>query len=714
MSVLPDPEASRAVLVGTSHYQHLEQLPAVSNNLRALAGLLSGPLSLQLPAQHVTVVENPAAAHTVVRRVRQAAAEATDTLVVYFAGHGLIDPQDMLSLALPHTEFGRIETGLPYDWLRRVLLLDSRAERHVVILDCCYSGLALGRMSASRDLADQAAVEGSFLLAATAETRTALAPVGDTYTAFTGTLLDTLRHGIPGGPALLDLGTIYRHLRLTLGARGHPVPQARDRNSGAEVALGRNHAALPASPASAPPGTETARRPWPDQSSIRTGPGSVPGPQTQPREYDHSLETADAQLDSHSARMGTSGEQVDIPGQVVPTPSVDSLETTPTSEGHGLSTDSSSGTPTENHATVFENVNRQGCSAAPQANGAWGWPGNDRCLRVALVGTTCLALLTVGGWLTWNNLHKTQGRTSGAPGSSASSPSASPPPQENALIALENAKEGKGEFVIGIKDNQPGLSENEGTKENPKWTGAEIEYAKLVIKFLEIPEKNIRFEPLGSGSREGALKEEFVHMVVGTYGINEERKKEVDFAGPYYQTRQKILLRKGQGDEEADFRDKYGVQKSAKVNSIADLKENLNVPLCTVENSTSVGRLKEQGFTNVATRTDYDNCMRGLRTAHGLGSYKYDGVVTDEPILTGLKEASEREGGGAGLMITRDGFGVAEKYGIGLTKGNPTLKVRVCNAIRRIKAETVRELYKGISTGMSIQVIPNPVECLKI
>ncbi|MCX5098188.1 transposase [Streptomyces sp. NBC_00439] len=80
MSVLPDPGASRAVLVGTSRYQQLEQLPAVSNNLQALAGLLSGPLSLQLPARHVAVVENPAAAHTVVSEVRRAAAEATDTL----------------------------------------------------------------------------------------------------------------------------------------------------------------------------------------------------------------------------------------------------------------------------------------------------------------------------------------------------------------------------------------------------------------------------------------------------------------------------------------------------------------------------------------------------------------------------------------------------------------------------------------------------------
>lgn len=184
MSVLPDPGASRAVLIGTSCYGHLEQLPAVSNNLTTLADLLTGPLSLCMPAPHVTVIENPPDPATVMEPLRRAAAEATDTLLVYYAGHGLIDPQDALTLALPHTQPDRVETCLNYDWLRRILL-GSRAERHVVILDCCCSGLALGRMSASSSLADQAAVEGSFLLAASAETRTALAPVGDTYTAFT-------------------------------------------------------------------------------------------------------------------------------------------------------------------------------------------------------------------------------------------------------------------------------------------------------------------------------------------------------------------------------------------------------------------------------------------------------------------------------------------------------------------------------------------------
>ncbi|KUN15079.1 peptidase C14 [Streptomyces corchorusii] len=269
MSVLPDPGASRAVLIGTSRYDHLEQMPAVSSNLADLATLLRGPLSLHLPAAHVTVIENPPDPGSVMGPLRQAAAEATDSLLVYYAGHGLTDLNDTLALALPHTRPGHIETSLGYDWLRQILL-DSHAQRHVVLLDCCYSGLALGRMSISSSLADQAAVEGTFLLAASAETRPALAPVGAVHTAFTGALLETLRHGVPAGPPLLDLETLYRHLHHTLEARGQPLPQARNRNNGARIALARNHAGLPTPPAAHTAGTAEDRRSWPDPAAVST------------------------------------------------------------------------------------------------------------------------------------------------------------------------------------------------------------------------------------------------------------------------------------------------------------------------------------------------------------------------------------------------------------------------------------------------------------
>ncbi|MEV4438567.1 caspase family protein [Streptomyces sp. NPDC049577] len=270
MSVLPDPGATRAVLIGTSHYDYLESLPAVSNNLTALAEALTGPTSWTLPPEHCTILSNPTTAEMTMAAVRAAAEQARDTVLIYFAGHGLVDTEGDLYLAMPQSKQQRVETGLPYRWLRQALL-NGRAERCVVVLDCCYSGLALGTMGGPSDLADQAAVEGTFLLAAAAETRQALAPPDETFTAFTGELLDTLQTGIPHGPEPIDFGALYRHLRIRLAAKGRPDPQARDRNTGARLALGRNLACLPATAATPSIDGEPATgRSWPSPSGIRT------------------------------------------------------------------------------------------------------------------------------------------------------------------------------------------------------------------------------------------------------------------------------------------------------------------------------------------------------------------------------------------------------------------------------------------------------------
>jgi hypothetical protein len=272
VSVLPDPGASRAVLIGSSKFDHLEQLPAVANNLTALAEALSLPTSWGLAPQNCVVVSNPASNDEVMAELRSAVEQAHDTLLVYYAGHGLIDLQNALQLALPKSRQGWVGSALPYDWLRQAVLAGP-ADRHVLVLDCCFGGLALGTMAGTPGLADQASVEGSYLLAAASETSYALAPPGETYTAFTGELLEVLRLGIPGGPELLELDAVYRHLRLSLGAKARPMPQARNRNTSARLALGRNRAFLPGLPIGASVGSDSVRRAWPAPDGVRTAEG---------------------------------------------------------------------------------------------------------------------------------------------------------------------------------------------------------------------------------------------------------------------------------------------------------------------------------------------------------------------------------------------------------------------------------------------------------
>ncbi|MFE2186317.1 ABC transporter substrate-binding protein [Streptomyces sp. NPDC059455] len=271
MAVLPDPAASRAVLIGTSRYAHLEQIPAVANNLSALAAALCAPGSWGLRPEHCTVIEDPSTAVEVLEAVRTAAEEATDTLLVYFAGHGLVEPRrGELFLGLTGSIQHRSYTGLPYGTLRDVVL-DGRAGRQVMLLDCCFSGRVLGFMSAASAEAviDQVEIEGTYLLASVPDTSFALAPPGETHTAFTGELLRLLREGVPGGPELLDLDTVYAQVYAALRAKGRPLPQKRDRNTAGGLALARNAAW-------APPGFGPAPPPYDHEPTPPTPPPAVP------------------------------------------------------------------------------------------------------------------------------------------------------------------------------------------------------------------------------------------------------------------------------------------------------------------------------------------------------------------------------------------------------------------------------------------------------
>ncbi|MEU4999942.1 caspase family protein [Streptomyces sp. NPDC021622] len=251
MALLSDPARSEAVLIGVHTYANLENLPAVAQNLEGLREALTDPGVWGLPDEACTVIAQPDGVGDILDTVREKARRAEDTLLVYYAGHGLTDPHtDELYLAMPGSDREREYTSLRYEYLRRAVLdQQAHARRTVVILDCCYSGRALlGKMSASTHIADQAVVEGTCLLTASAETRPALSPPGERYTAFTGELIATLTGGVPDRPDPLDMDTLYRHVHRTLAGKSRPLPQQRNRNLGGFIAIARNRAATPTPP----------------------------------------------------------------------------------------------------------------------------------------------------------------------------------------------------------------------------------------------------------------------------------------------------------------------------------------------------------------------------------------------------------------------------------------------------------------------------------
>lgn len=260
MPRLADPAISRAVLIGTASYEgaasydparpragdRLPDLPSVAANLDGLAAALSDEVLWGLPPENCRILLDPVTPREVDIALSEAAGavRAGGLLLVYFAGHGLIDAESReLFLALSDTVTTAVHaTAVPYDWVRRNVRR-SAADRRVVILDCCYAGRAeMAAISRSRELAEQARIEKSCLLVAAAANETAHAPTGETYTAFTGELISLLGAGLPGGPRLLDMKTIWEVVRDRLVAKGHPQPEIRARNSGDDIPLVRNAA----------------------------------------------------------------------------------------------------------------------------------------------------------------------------------------------------------------------------------------------------------------------------------------------------------------------------------------------------------------------------------------------------------------------------------------------------------------------------------------
>lgn len=252
---LPDPQRSYAVLIGTSTYRspELADLPAVRNNLNGLAGVLTDPTLGGLPTERCITLPDPTDARTIYRTLHQYAIRTTDTLLVYFAGHGRIALRNELYLALSDTDPNELRvSALPFDLIREVLA-DSPAANRILILDCCFSGLAIPDLSGPDEtILGQVGIEGTYTLTATPATAVALAPTGATYTAFTGELLTLLRTGIPDGPELLTFATLYRHLLHTFTTRGLPRPAQRNTGTVDQLALTRNPAHHPDHTAATP------------------------------------------------------------------------------------------------------------------------------------------------------------------------------------------------------------------------------------------------------------------------------------------------------------------------------------------------------------------------------------------------------------------------------------------------------------------------------
>ncbi|MBO0655382.1 glutamate ABC transporter substrate-binding protein [Streptomyces triculaminicus] len=231
-------------------------------------------------------------------------------------------------------------------------------------------------------------------------------------------------------------------------------------------------------------------------------------------------------------------------------------------------------------------------------------------------------------------------------------------------------------ITIGTKADQPGLGyENPGTK---KRSGFDVEIARMIAADLGFDEGHIKFVTVPSEARETQIASGGVDLYVGTYTINDERKKQVGFGGPYYIAGQDLL-----------------VKADSSIKGPDDLKGK---KVCSATGSTPLKRIKEEkyGVAEAKAQQGYQLCVQDLVNG------SIDAVTTDDSILKGY--AAENKGA---LKVVGNPFS-KEPYGVGLKKDDAALREAVNKALEaHVKNGDWKKAYDA-TLGKSGAAAPNP------
>lgn len=452
-------------------------------------------------------------------------------------------------------------------------------------------------------------------------------------------------------------------------------------------------------------------------------------------EDEYFLDVADEQLGSYATRMQEIRAEINpsaaaapeeprtVPGQADGTPAVDGAGTASSVQVeavHGVSTDgvdSSSAQRTSPAPPPGSGPGTGSDSGSVSGTGTVSGPApartpgprgalRSRRVRLALIGTTCLALLAGGGWLAWHQQRPTaedDARGSSPPGPTRAGHGPAPYTAKDSTT-LEGIKHSGGKLRIGVKEDQPGLGMREGGE---RW-GLEIDLAKFVAKELGFGEDQIEFVHTPTESREGMLVSGRVHLILATYSASpsRQRNKEIKFVGAYYTTAQTLLMQKGDRDGEVMAYDsRSGKKISKKINGPSELVPG-KTKTCTVRNSTAHelinGEYKEELSPRDPVAT-YGACVEGLLKG------EYAAVITDEVILAGFAQQHPE------LAITKDvSIGGQQKYKVAMAAGDDALAYVTCKAIEKAKNDGhIDRFYKehlAEITGSPTPNLPDP-EC---
>lgn len=191
-----------AVVIGNNEYQNFPQLKTAVHDARTVASVLQSKFGFR------TRVLTNADRYTILSALNEVAAKMTekDNLLIYYAGHGEIDPNTQQGYWIPVDA----DQGNSANWIPNAqisALLNTFTAKHVlVVADSCYSGSMTSRTSIPRLNAklNDAHLEKWLKLMAKTKSRTVLTagglePVldagGGDHSVFANAFLSELRRG---------------------------------------------------------------------------------------------------------------------------------------------------------------------------------------------------------------------------------------------------------------------------------------------------------------------------------------------------------------------------------------------------------------------------------------------------------------------------------------------------------------------------------------
>ncbi|MFG2641969.1 glutamate ABC transporter substrate-binding protein [Streptomyces sp. NPDC048370] len=234
----------------------------------------------------------------------------------------------------------------------------------------------------------------------------------------------------------------------------------------------------------------------------------------------------------------------------------------------------------------------------------------------------------------------------------------------------------RGHLVVGAKEDQPYMGEKDPA--TGRYSGFDIEIAKMLSASLGFPPSSISFRTIASANRETALQNGQIDYYVGTYTINDNRKKLVGFAGPYYMAGQSLLVR-------TDENDIHGPQ---------DLDGKR---VCSAAGSTPYQRMeKEYPKAELVAYDTYSVCVDNLLT------YQVDAVTTDDTILMGYAAKVPDE-----LKVVGKPFS-KEPYGVGVPRNDNALRFALDDALAFHEKNGDWKKAYDVTLGLSGVPAPQP------